>query len=178
MMSALFAMKLIFCLGGNPQRLDTAIPLAESIPDSFLLSSSELPVDTVVNKLQQSTIPPKQYLIDYTAWDTVTNFTNTQRLVKSLSPTEIIVVTDGYHMLRALTVASIVYWGSGIKITPHESSRGRHEGWGLILLDAARAALYRLTSNTLFDQEIYNDRIGNYYNAYAQGKTLTDRISP
>lgn len=171
-------MKLIFCLGGNPDRLDTAIPLAAFDPDSFLLSSSELPVTTVVSKLQASTIPPERYLLDYTAWDTVTNFTNTQRLVESMKPSEMVIVTDGYHMLRAMTIATITYWGSGIRITPHASSTGKHESWSQILLDAGRALLYKLTKYTIYDQATYDNRIGNYYRAYTQGKTLTPRISP
>lgn len=171
-------MKLIFCLGGNFERLNTAVPLAQSHPNSFLLSASELPGSGVVDKLQQSGIPESRYLIDYSSWDTVTNFTNTKRLVKSLQPSEIVIVTDGFHMLRALTIATITYWGSGIRIMPHPSSRGKHEGWNLILLDAARSLLFRLTGSTLYDQGTYDDRIGNYYNAFAEAKQLTNRVSP
>jgi len=172
-------MKVILCLGGNPARLDTAITLLQSTPDSTLIVSSESPVETVLGKLNDAGIDPLRYIIDETAWDTVTNFTNTVPLVKKLGTTELLVVTDGFHMLRAMCVGAFVYFKSGVKLHPHPSSPHDHsESWSLVLLDTARAALYRFTNQTLYDQTIYNNRVSGLYNDYYNGRQVSTRMSP
>lgn len=172
-------MKVILELGGNPARLDTAISLLQANPDSTLIVSSESPVETVLAKLNDAGIDPLRYIIDETAWDTVTNFTNTEPLVKKLGATELLVVTDGFHMRRSMLIASFVYFKSGITVSAHPSSPADHqESNRLVLLDTARAALYRFTNQTLYDQTVYNNRVAIFYNDYYRGRQISTRMSP
>ena len=169
----------ILDLGGNPGRLDTAISLLQSNPGSHLVISSESPASVVLDKLTTAGVTPDQYTYDETAWDTVTNFTNTVPLVKSLGTTELFVVTDGFHMLRAMLIAEFVYFKSGIKVIPHPSSPKDHsESWGLVLQDTARAALYRFTNQTLYDQTVYNARVAGIYNDYFAARNAGSPVSP
>jgi uncharacterized SAM-binding protein YcdF (DUF218 family) len=171
--------KIILSLGGNPSRLDTSIPLLQSNPGSHLIISSEGPYDVVASKLQQYGVSPDRYTIDETAWDTVTNFTNTLPLVKKLGGTEVLVVTDGFHMKRSMRIAFFVYLKTGIKATAHPSSPVDHnEDPGLVRLDTFRAALYRLTGQTLYTQKVYDDRIIFYYNEYYTARNAGAPVSP
>ena len=166
-------------LGGNPGRLPTAISLLQANPGSHLVISSESPASTVLATLSDAGVTPDQYTYDETAWDTVTNFTNTVPLVKSLGTTELFVVTDGFHMLRAMLIAEFVYFKSGIKVIPHPSSPKDHsESWGLVLQDTARAALYRFTNQTLYDQSVYNARVAGIYNDYFAARNAGAPVSP
>ena len=172
-------MKVILELGGNPSRLTTAISLLQANPGSHLVISSESPASTVLAMLFDAGVPPESYTIDESAWDTVTNFTNTEPLVKKLGATELLVVTDGFHMRRAMLVAEFVYFKSGIKVSPHPSSPADHqEDIKLVLFDTARAALYRFTNQTLYDQTVYNDRAPVFYNDYYSVRQQTTSYSP
>ena len=172
-------MRTILELGGNPGRLPTAISLLQANPGSHLVISSESPASTVLATLSDAGVTPDQYTIDETAWDTVTNFTNTEPLVKKLGTTELYVVTDGFHMRRSMLIASFVYFKSGITVSAHPSSPADHqESNRLVLLDTARAALYRFTNQTLYDQTVYNDRIAVFFNDYYAARTAGASVSP
>lgn len=166
-------------LGGNPARLDTAISLLQANPNSYLVISSESPAEVVLSKLNAAGVQPECFTIDETAWDTVTNFTNTVPLVKKLGTTELYVVTDGFHMLRAMCIADFVYFKTGIAVSAHPSSRRTHsEPWSLVLQDTARAALYRFTGQTLYDQSVYDSRCAGIYNDYFAARTAGAPVSP
>jgi uncharacterized SAM-binding protein YcdF (DUF218 family) len=169
--------KVILNLGGNPARLDTGINLLLQNPGSHLVVSSESPAQTVLDKL--AGIDPSSYTIDESAWDTVTNFTNTEPLVKKLGATELLVVTDGFHMRRAMLIAELVYFKSGISVSVHPSSPADHqESKRLVIFDTLRAALYRFTNQTLYDQTVYNDRIAIFYNDYYAVRQQSTSYSP
>lgn len=172
-------MLTILELGGNPARLDTAISLLQQNPGSHLVISSESPAEVVLSKLNAAGVQPECYTIDETAVDTVTNFTNTLPLVKKLGTTDLYVVTDGFHMLRAMCIAFFVYFKTGITVSPHPSSPADHqESKRLVAFDTFRAALYRFTDQTLYDQTVYNDRIAIYYNDYFTARTAGAPVSP
>ena len=172
-------MIVILSLGGNPDRLNPSVTLCEVNPGSHLIVSSESPIDKVLDKLNTSSLTSDRYTIDESAWDTVTNFTNTMPLVKSLNPEELWVVTDGYHIPRAMCVGEIVYFQSGIKLKAYPSSQGgRHESKRLILTDSIRAAISRFFGNTVYNQQVYNDRIALYYNDYYSARQAGAPVSP
>ncbi len=165
--------KVIISLGGNIARLDTAIQLTKENPGSFLLVSSEGDPAACLQKIRDAGLDPSHVSLDYSAWDTVTNFTNTKRLVDSLQPEELTVVTDGFHMLRSMTIGRLVYFGSKMKVTAHPSSPKDHdESKRLVLLDAFRSALSRFTGQTLYDQKVYDDRMPYFFDCYYTARKL------
>lgn len=172
-------MKVILELGGNPSRLDTAIPLLQQNPGSHLVISSESPAQTVLDKLTAAEVDPSTYTIDETAWDTVTNFTNTMPLVKRLGATELLVVTDGFHMLRAMCIATLIYFKSGITLSAHPSSPvDHHESRRLVIFDTFRASISRFLGNTIYTQQVYDDRVAAFYNDYYNARQAGAPVSP
>jgi len=172
-------MKVILDLGGNTGRLDTAIPLLQANPGSHLIISSESPMDIVLGKLNAAGVNSSQYTIDESAWDTVTNFTNTMPLVKKLGATELLIVTDGFHMLRSMCIATLIYFKSGITLSAHPSSPVDHnESKRLVLFDTFRAAVSRFTGNTIYTQQVYDERVATFYNDYYAARQAGAPVSP
>ena len=172
-------MIVILSLGGNPARMDTAISLCEAYAGSHLVVSSESPADVVLQKLNASSLTPDRYTIDESAWDTVTNFTNTMPLVKRLGATELWVVTDGFHMLRSMCIANLIYFKSGISVSAHPSSPVDHqESKRLVLFDTFRAAVSRFLGNTIYTQQVYDDRVAIFYNDYYTARQAGAPVSP
>jgi len=165
--------KVILELGGNIARMDKAIELSLASPGSWLVVSSEGDPAACLQKLQSAGVDPSRTILDYKAWDTVTNFTNTKPLIESLAPSELMVVTDGFHMLRAMSIARLVYFGASFSVTAHPSSPvDHHESKRLVISDTLRAILSRFTGNTLYYQTVYDDRIQYIYDCYYSYRKL------
>jgi uncharacterized SAM-binding protein YcdF (DUF218 family) len=166
--------KVILELGGNPTtRMPKTIELAQAMPEAFVLVSSEGDPAYCLNALKSGGIDPNRFYLDYTAWDTVTNFTCTVKRIQSLGCKELYVVTDGFHMLRSMSIATAVYFKTGIKLIPQPATPADHqEDKKLVIEDTARAWLYRFTGNTLFYQQVYDDRIGYLQDCYYQARQL------
>jgi uncharacterized SAM-binding protein YcdF (DUF218 family) len=160
-------------LGGNIARMDKAVELAKANPSAYLIVSSESDPASCLQKIKNAGLDPSRVILDYTAWDTVTNFTNTKRIIDSLAPDELMVVTDGFHMLRSMSIARLIYFGSKIKVTAHPSSPvNRKEDLRLVILDTIRAAISRFTGQTLYDQSVYDQRISIFFNDYYLSRKL------
>jgi uncharacterized SAM-binding protein YcdF (DUF218 family) len=165
--------KVVLSLGGNINRLDTSIELVKQNPGSYLFISSESDPAACLQKVHDAGLDPTRVFLNYYAWDTVTNFTNTKRPLSTLNPDEILVVTDGYHMLRAMTIGRIIYFGSNVKLTEHPSSPKDHsEPLAEVITDAIRALISRFLGMTIFSQNVYDDRIPYYYDCYYVARTL------
>ncbi len=165
--------KAIIELGGNVARMDKAIELAKENPGSFLIVSSESDPSLCLQKIKDAGLDPSRITLDYSAWDTVTNFTNTKRIIDSIAPDELMVVTDGFHMLRSMTIAKLVYFGSKTKVTAHPSSPKDHdESKKLVLFDFFRAAVSRFLGNTLYTQSVFDNRIAMIMNDYYVARKL------
>jgi len=165
--------KVILELGGNVARMDKAIELVKQNPGSFFIVSSESDPVTCVQKIKIAGLDPSRTTLDYSAWDTVTNFTNTKRIIDSINADELMVVTDGFHMLRSMTIGKIVYFGSKTKLSAHPSSPKDHdESRKLVLWDAVRSLISRFLGNTLYDQKVYDDRITMIQNDYYVARRL------
>lgn len=165
--------KVVISLGGNIARLDTAIKLTKDTPGSFLIVSSEGDPAACLQKIKEANLDPSHVSLDYTAWDTVTNFTNTKRIVESLNPDELMVVTDGFHMLRAMTIGKLVYFASKIQVSAHPSSPKDHdESMKLVVWDGIRAAISRFLGNTIYDQKVYDERMPYYFDCYYVARKL------
>jgi uncharacterized SAM-binding protein YcdF (DUF218 family) len=166
--------KVILELGGNSTtRMPKTIELAQAMPEAFVLISSEGEPSYCLSALKTGGIDPDRFYLDFTAWDTVTNFTCTIRRIQSLGCKELYIVTDGFHMLRALSVATAVYFKTGIKLRPKPATpRDHHEAFTLVLFDSLRAWFWRFTNQILSDQTVYNDRVGGLQNDYYTARQL------
>ena len=160
-------------LGGNAARLQKVIELAAKFPDSPIVISSEGPAEQVIGIMDEAGIPRNRWVLDYTAWDTVTNFTCTLPLLRKLNTDKVLVVTDGFHMKRAMRIATAVYFKNGIEPVAEPSSPVDHnEDPKLVRLDTMRAWLWRATNQLLADQTVYDDRMPYYLEQYSIAKTL------
>lgn len=165
--------KVILELGGNITRMDKAIELTKANPLSYLIVSSEGDPLQCLQKVKDAGLDPSRLILDYTAWDTVTNFTNTKRIVDSLAPDQLLVVTDGFHMLRSITIARLVYFGSRTEVIECESSpRDRGEDLKLVILDTVRALISRVTGQTFYNQKVYDHRIMYFFEDYYRSRKL------
>ena len=141
-------MDIILELGGNAARLYKVIELAEEHTSAEVIVSSEGSPDHVVSLLRGAGINDDRFLLDFKAWDTVTNFTETVKLIKSFKPKNLYVVTDKFHMKRSMAIARAVYFLSGIKLIPcpymgsepHDPENPKY-----VRDDRFRAWLWRLT---------------------------------
>lgn len=137
-------MNIILHLGGGRRRAQVAAPLAAAQPASIVVISSEggdygLPV------YLEAGVDPSKIIVDMEAWDTVTNFTHTYRLLRELGITSLTVVTDSSHMPRSMAIAKEV-WGGRVPIDCVEYDDG--DGYlerdsQYIVSDTWRARLWR-----------------------------------
>ena len=153
-------MDVILELGGNVNRMTKAVELALVYPDAKIVVSSESSPDVVVSMVDNAGISRDRLLLDYNAWDTVTNFTTTYKLIKSFDPKKLYVVTDAFHMRRSMAIADAVYFRRGIELipSPYESSHPA-EPIKLIIEDFLRASLWRGTGYLYYDPTVKDQRM-------------------
>lgn len=152
-------MKTILHLGGSLQRLTKTIQLAKQNPTSLIVVSSEGDPREVMRTLLGAGIERYRIVLDYKAWDTVTNFTKTKKLIKNIGTKTLYVVTDGFHMTRSMGIAHIVYFGSDINLIACPSSSGGSEPWDLLIGDWLRALVWRLTGYQHKWNAVYEARL-------------------
>lgn len=155
-------MNVILELGGNTNRIKTAIALAKIYPDAQIIISSEGNPVGVNDMLEAAGISEDKYIFDYNAWDTVTNFTKTLQLVKSYKPENVYVVTDQFHMRRSMAIARAVYVLQGINLHPvpylGTTSKGSEDDH-LVKTDRFRAWLWRLTGYLKYYPDVKQGRM-------------------
>jgi uncharacterized SAM-binding protein YcdF (DUF218 family) len=152
---------VIIHLGGNPTRVYETIQTARDNPSALIIVSSEGNPVWVDQQLQAAGISRDRYVFDFNAWDTVTNFTETKRWVMQQRPQSLFVVTSQFHMPRSETIAHCVFWKEGVKVVscPAPDDAPRTESWQLVLSDAVRALVWRLTGILWFDAKTKADRM-------------------
>ena len=149
--------KAILELGGNNSRLDTALDLFKQYPDSLIIISSEGDPKGCLEKLKAARVPKDQFILDYQAWDTVTNFTTTYSLIRKHKVNELYVVTDLFHIPRSKVICETVYFGSSIKrnYVPHGSDNHKEPIW----YDRTRAIVWKCSGILLYDKKVKEQRI-------------------
>ena len=150
--------KLILHLGGGMDRANKCIQLANIYPDAMILVSSE--GGNPIEYYAQRGIDPNRVFLDYTAWDTVTNFTHTfQRIKKEFRPKMIFVVTHNFHMKRSMRIADAVYWMTGITPIAAPAGGSEHEEPANYLRDdTIRAWIWRLTGILFYWKSVRDAR--------------------
>lgn len=116
--------KIIIELGGSTHRLNKAMEIYKQNPDALILISSEGNPQLCVDMLKKNGVPESNYIFDFNAWDTVTNFTETYKFIRSKGTKKLFVVTDKFHMRRSMVIAQTVYFLTGIDVIPCESLEG------------------------------------------------------
>ena len=141
-------MDIILHLGGTWARACTAADLAQYLDDYLVIVSSEGNEEGFRAVYEKAGIPADKVIHDQAAWDTVTNFTHTYRLLISLGVERLFVVTSDFHMPRARAIAKAV-WGGRIKELhfiehPHSSKSAKSDA-KYIFIDRLRAIIWRWT---------------------------------
>jgi uncharacterized SAM-binding protein YcdF (DUF218 family) len=72
----------IIHLGGSVHRLNKAIEVYRQHPGAFIIISSESNTQQCVDKLKAAGIPSSDYVFDFNAWNTITNFTATYNYIR------------------------------------------------------------------------------------------------
>jgi hypothetical protein len=137
---------VIIHLGGGIHRLNKAIETYRQHSGAFIIISSEGGTQQCLDKLNAADISSTDYVFDFNAWDTVTNFTATFDYIRKRGTKTLFVVTDKFHMPRAMAIANIVYLFTGVKLIACESLEGdlnRVETGTLVRSSIVRAALWK-----------------------------------
>jgi uncharacterized SAM-binding protein YcdF (DUF218 family) len=152
-------MDIIFQLGGNSIRASKAAKLAVQYPQAFVVISSEIG-DHGLSYYDAAGVNRDRITVDMQAWDTVTNFTHTYKLLRRLGITRLLVVTDSSHMPRSLAIAEQV-WGGRVPIESHPFDDGN----GYLEADRAhlkadkwRGWLWRRLGILVYAKSVYNAR--------------------
>ena len=163
-------MQVILHLGGTIQRAETAARLAASMPDSMVVVSSE--GDGFYEWYDAAGIARGRIVVDTAAWDTVTNFTHTYKLLKSLSCSHLYVVTSSFHCHRANLIA-LACWGGRVPIetVPHGTGASKQDE-DLAPSDFLRALCWRLFGLIFFSQKTRQDRQPGYKVSDEHGREI------
>jgi uncharacterized SAM-binding protein YcdF (DUF218 family) len=163
-------MEVILHLGGDTQRAKTAAQLALSHPKSVVVVSSE--GDGFYKWYDAAGISRQRIIVDTAAWDTVTNFTHTYKLLKSLKCSHLYVVTSAFHSPRAKRIASACWGGRvPIDVVPHGTDNSK-ESEDVITGDFYRALSWRLFGVVFFSKKIRQERQPGYKISDEHGREI------
>jgi len=149
--------KAILELGGNINRLDTALEVAKQHPDALIIISTESDPKGCLDKLKAAGIPKDRFILDYKAWDTVTNFTETFPIIRDQEIGELYVVTDLFHIPRSQAICESVYFGKSV--VTHYVAHGTDDHKETIWYDLIRSLVWRFTGYLIYDQKVKDQRM-------------------
>jgi len=169
--------KIIIELGGSPHRLNKAIEIYHQNPDALILISSECCPQLCVDMLKKGGVPESNYIFDFNAWDTLSNFTQTYKFIRSKGAKKLFVVTDKFHMRRSMTIANVVYFLTGVDVIPCESLEGdlnRVEPDSQVWKEFFRALGWKLTGYVNKNSNSYKTRMPTI----EEYKRIAEKIAP
>ncbi|NJL47725.1 MAG: YdcF family protein [Leptolyngbyaceae cyanobacterium SM2_5_2] len=136
-------------LGGDPSREVAGAEIARHYPDiPIWVSSGESP-DRTHEIFEAVGIAKDRLYLDYSASDTVTNFTTLVPEFKRRQLRHLYVVTSDFHMARARAIGTVVLGSQGIVFTPVAITSDRPpEPATKILRDLGRSLLWLATGRT------------------------------
>ncbi|MBD2091259.1 YdcF family protein [Microcoleus sp. FACHB-1515] len=139
----------ILVLGGSPDREVFAADFAQNHPDLPIWVSSGSNPEYAEAVFAEAGIDPQRIHLDYTAIDTVTNFTTLVDQFKAQGIDNIYLVTSDFHMRRAKVIGTIVLGSRGIDFEPIAIPTDRPpEAIDKAIRDGARAILWVTTGQT------------------------------
>lgn len=151
--------KLILHLGGGLiERSNKGIELANQYPDVPILISSE---NLALEYYTERGIDKSRIFLDFSAWDTLTNFANTlKRVQEEFKVDTVYVVTHNFHMRRAMLIANAVYWRRGIRpIACPAGGDDSQEPFNIVRDDTIRAWIWRLTGILFYWKKVREERM-------------------
>jgi uncharacterized SAM-binding protein YcdF (DUF218 family) len=138
-----------FVLGGHEEREKFAAQLAQNHPELEVWVSSGSPPDYAKHIFEHYNVKGDRLHLDYTAQDTVTNFTSLVDQLKQQDIDSVYLITSENHMQRAQIVAQIIFGSQGIAIKPLPvPSHNPPEDKLKCLRDGLRAILWVFTGET------------------------------
>lgn len=163
-------MQIILHLGGTVSRAETAARLAASVPDSLVVVSSE--GDGFYEWYDAAGIARERIIVDAVAWDTVTNFTHTYKLLRSLNCSRLYVVTSSFHCYRSMLIA-LACWGGRVPIymVPHGSGINEQDE-SFTKTDVLRALCWRLLGLVFFSKKTRQERQPGYRAGGEHGREI------
>jgi uncharacterized SAM-binding protein YcdF (DUF218 family) len=145
----------IFVLGGDRAREEFSAQFAQTHPDLPVWISSGILPATTYEIFQAAKIPRDRLHVDCRAVDTVTNFTSLVSEFENRNVKHLYLLTSGFHMPRAKTIATLVLGSRGIAfapvsapIVPSPSHSHSPESWLKTLRDSSRSLLWMLTGRS------------------------------
>jgi uncharacterized SAM-binding protein YcdF (DUF218 family) len=139
----------ILVLGGPPEREKFAAYIAQHYPHLEIWVSTGTPPDIVCPIFQTAEISNDRLHLDYTAVDTVTNFTSLIPEFKQRGIKHLYVITSDYHMARSKVIATLILGSQGITFTPLSvPGRQPRDSLARILRDGGRSLLWIITGRT------------------------------
>ncbi|GGA39373.1 hypothetical protein CYANOKiyG1_57600 [Okeania sp. KiyG1] len=139
----------LFVLGGAIEREVFAAEFARQHPQLDIWVSSGTNPEYADWLFSKSGISQTRLHLDYSAVDTVTNFTTMVDKLKSHGITSVYLVTSDDHMRRAQVIGEIVLGSRGISFKPMPVPSGRSpEPIEKVIRDGIRAILWVTTGYT------------------------------
>jgi uncharacterized SAM-binding protein YcdF (DUF218 family) len=136
-------------LGGEPRREQFAAEFARQHPNLPIWVSGGSNPEYAEWVFQQAGVSESLVHLDYSAVDTLTNFTTLADKLRSQGITSIYLITSDYHMRRAEWIGQVVLGSRGIQfqavaIPTHKTREPLEKA----IFDGARAVLWVITGNT------------------------------
>ena len=136
-------------LGGHEERERYAAKLALEHPQLPIWLSSGSPQAYAQEIFENAGIQNDRLHFDYTASDTLTNFTTLVDKLKAQGIDSVYLITSENHMQRAKIIGDIVFGSRGIDFQPIAvPSKNPPEPFEKSLRDGARAVFWLITGST------------------------------
>jgi uncharacterized SAM-binding protein YcdF (DUF218 family) len=149
----------LLVLGGHEERERYAAQLAQQHPDLPIWISSGSPQAYAQKIFYNAGIKSDRLHFDYTASDTVTNFTTLVDDLKAQGIDSVYLITSENHMQRAKVIGDIVLRSRGINFQPISvPSKNPPEPIEKTVRDGARAFFWLITGYTCPILVQYSDR--------------------
>jgi uncharacterized SAM-binding protein YcdF (DUF218 family) len=136
----------ILILDGNDPRIEFGLAFAKAHPDlPIWISGYCSQRQAVYAALSQLNIEPDRVFYDLNATDTVTHFTGMVQYYNAHNIRHVYLVTSSDHMVRAKTIAAIVFGSRGIIATPiaqsahQRTDQEAQESWIKVVRDSFRS---------------------------------------
>jgi uncharacterized SAM-binding protein YcdF (DUF218 family) len=141
--------QVIFTLGGGSVREEFTAEIAKYYPDLDVWISSGVEKQESQRTFQQAGIAENRIHRDYSATDTVTNFTSLIDKFQQRNIHHVFLVTSDFHMPRAKAIATLVLGSRGITFTPLPvPSNKPKESTTRIIRDSVRSILWIFSGRT------------------------------